>query len=377
VLHIHKANGISGSERHLLALLPALRARDIDVAMVGLTEEPGGAEFIDAFRSVGVDTRAVPAGPDLNPRAVTGIMRVINDVRPDIVHTHLVHADLHGLIAALVRRVPSVSSIHDPPPFFDRWQSRLVAQLAGRLARERIAISHDVERVIAAKHLGRPGHVTVIHYGIDPGPWQAVDRDTARARLNLTDQPDESVQSVDSVVVGIASRMVAGKGHDELLDAFELALPRAPNVKLVIAGRGPLQPHLEARASRLHPGSVTFLGFVDHMPDFVAACDIVTMPTTQDLSEGFGLVVLEAMAAGRPVIATAVGPVPEVVDDASGILVPAGSSTALADALVRLANDAELRKQMGAAGAARAHTVFALDRMVDHTITVYERVLAR
>jgi glycosyltransferase involved in cell wall biosynthesis len=111
------------------------------------------------------------------------------------------------------------------------------------------------------------------------------------------------------------------------------------------------------------------------MPQFMTACDVVAFPTTAQLSEGFGLVGLEAMAAGRPVVATAVGPVPDVIDDHSGILVPDGSIPALADALVRLAADPDLRTRMGETGAQRAQKTFGLAAMVERTVAVYERVL--
>jgi len=121
--------------------------------------------------------------------------------------------------------------------------------------------------------------------------------------------------------------------------------------------------------------------FLDFMPDvrpLVQACDVLAFPTAPELGEGFGLAALEAMAAERPVVATAVGALPEVVAHGqTGIVVPPGDRGQLADALVRLARDPGLRARLGAAGRERARTEFSIDRMIGRTLAVYEEALPR
>src|SRR5207248_6608376 len=176
--------------------------------------------------------------------------------------------------------------------------------------------------------------------------------------------------------VGVASRLVPGKGHDVLLDAVELICDRAPNLRVIVAGEGDLRAALEARAAALPDGMVTFLGFVQDVPAFMSACDIVVFPTSPEFGEGFGLVALEAMATGGPVIATNFGPIPEVVEDGvTGILVDPDSAKSLAGALLSLAGRPEQRSLMGAAGRARAESEFTIERMVQRTLSMYRRAL--
>jgi glycosyltransferase involved in cell wall biosynthesis len=362
ILHVQRAKGIGGSERHLLALLPALAASAVDVRMCVLTA-PGGDQFVDAMRAGGVDTARLPAGPDLNPATFARLLSEIRTFRPDIVHTHLVHADVHGQLAAAAARVAGISSVHDTSAFWHKEPYRSAGRLVGRLARRRIAISEHVADFLRRTGLGRPDRIRVVHYGIDATALQH-DAKSSRPDLGLM---------LGDFTVGIASRLVAGKGHDVLIPAIARAAAELGTVKLLVAGDGPERGRLEMMADRYcSPGTVRFLGFVPDIGPFMHACDVLAFPTLAELSEGFGLAALEAMAAGRPVIASAVGSLPEVVDDGvTGVLVPPSSVDALGTAIVNLARDPVLRERLGANGAARARRDFPLDKMVRGTIDVY------
>jgi glycogen(starch) synthase len=242
---------------------------------------------------------------------------------------------------------------------------------AGRLARRSIAISEAVRRAVESLAIPRRGSVRVVPYGIDAeGRRLSPDaRAAARAKLDLRD---------DDVAVTVAARLIVGKGHDVVLDAALAALGEAPTLKLLIAGDGPERGALEARARSLPQGVTRFLGYVEDTRDLIGASDVVAFPTLPSLGEGFGLAALEAMAAGVPVVASDTGALPEVVADGrTGIVVPAGSSPALAAALVRLTRDPSERERLGAAGLQRARSDFSLAAMADRTIAVYEEALAR
>jgi len=368
VLHVQRVKGIGGSERHLLALLPALVERGVDVRMC-VMQMGDGRRFVEAMRLEGIDVTVQTAGRDVNPATVFELFREIERFRPDVVHTHLVHADLHGLIAARARRVPAVSSVHGTPAFYTKEPYRSLGRLSGRLAARRIAISDHVARFLLDNQLARRDRLSVVHYGIDAGePPSAETRRTARHGLGLGDH---------HVVFGIASRLIPGKGHDLLIEAFGRVARRDASVVLIVAGDGPERDNLEQLVdAHCPPGSVRFLGFLDSVGGFMAACDVLAFPTQPELGEGFGLAALEGMAAGRPVVATNVGSLPEVVlSGVTGLIVGPHSATALEHALAELSEDAPLRGRMGAAGSARAREVFPLDAMVTKTLAIYEELI--
>lgn len=368
VLHIQKVTGIAGSERHLLELLPGLASRSAEVRMcvlgAGLYQP-----FVDALRGRGVDVEVFPAGGDVNPLLVRKIVRLIGEFDPDIVHTHLIHADVHGQLAARLARVPGVSSIHSTQTFYRREPYRSAARIAGRFARRTIAISEHVGRFVEELCLARNGTVRVIHYGIDIAQWDLTEIARAAARASFDMRTNE-------VAVGVASRLVPNKGHGFLLKAFQEALREAPRLRLLVAGDGPLRSDLEAQAQGAGlTGAVRFLGYVTDMRTFMNACDLVTFPSFPEFGEGFGLAALEGMAAARPVVAIAVDPLPEVVlDGETGYLVAPEVVQELSDALVKLANDDGLRKRLGAQARERARTIFPMATMIERTLDTYREV---
>ena len=368
VLHLQKAKGIGGSERHLLALLPALNARGVDTRM-GVLVTGEGDRFVDALRRERVDVTVHRAGPHANPMLAPWLTAQVRSFRPDVVHTHLVHADVHGQLVAAALRVPGVSSVHDTARFYQREPIRSAGRLVGRLAARRIAISEHVARFLRDTRLAPPNRIRVVHYGIDAAAWSTgtQERERARERAGL---------SHDDVAVAIASRLVPGKGHEVLIEAFAGAVHDVPGLRLLIAGTGPKEDALRTLAARRCPtGTTRFLGFVDDMRSFLAAADMLVFPTLPELSEGFGLAALEAMAAGLPVVASTVGSLPEVVDAGrTGLLAQPGSVDALREAITCLARDNALREQLGRNGLIRAREAFGLDAMVSRTLAVYEEV---
>ncbi len=369
VLHVQKVNGIGGSERHLLELVPRLRARGVDATFCVLTEA-GSDEFVGLLETAGVPTHRVPAGPDLNPLLVSRLAAVVRRARPDLVHTHLIHADTHGQLATALTRVPSVRSVHNTMPGLARQPYRAASAVAGRIARRTVAISDHARDYIVTNGMAPTARVRVVKYGIDVDRWQSDDGDREAARDAL------GIATGDVAVVA-ASRLVAHKGHDVLLRAVATARAQVPALRLLVAGAGDLRPALEAQA-RPEGDAVRFLGHLDEagVRRLMHAGDIVVFPSLAAFGEGFGLAALEASAAGRPVVATAVASLPEiVVDGTTGLLVASGDAEALATALVALARDPAARARMGAAAHDRAATEFTLPRMVDETLAVYDEAL--
>ena len=360
VLHVHKLTGVGGSERHLLTLLPALRERGIDARFLGL--DVTGTDADRFYRELDAPAEHVRCGHDVSPRMAVDVMRAVRAARPDLLHTHLVHADVYGAFAAAVTRTPFVSTRHNDDryllgPF--RYVDRTLARGAQRL----VAISDAVRRfLIEAGH--RAEKVETIHYGLD----------------RLPDEPSEVTPAEAGVPEGAplvlaAGRLVQQKDHATLLRAFARARERCPDAVLAVLGIGPLEQETRALATELGlDGAALFPGRLE-LRDWLERAQVFAHSSRW---EGFGIVLLEAMLAGLPIAATRASAVPEVVADGeSGLLVEPGDTHALGDALAGLLADPDRARTLGEAGRARARTEFSVARMTDRTVALYERVLGR
>ena len=367
VLHVQKVKGIGGSERHLLSLLPGLAAAGDDVRIVVLAAGEDEGRFLGGAAHAGIDAVSMPAGADADPRTARLIAKEVRAFAPDVVHTHLVHADLWGQLAARRAGVPGVRSAHNLSPRYRREPGRTAGRIAGRLARRSIAISEHVADFLREQRLAPPDRIRVVPDGIDATGWTLHDEARAVARTRLGFEPDE-------VVAGMASRLIDGKGHALAIAAMRRTVAQTPEVRLAIAGDGPLRPEIERLANALPSGTVRFLGQLTHVPSFMAACDLLLFPTLPSLGEGFGLAALEAMAAERPVLATNVGALPEVVEDGVTGVIVSPQADPRGKALAELALDPGRRRAMGVAGRERAASRFSLDAMVEATRAVYREV---
>jgi glycosyltransferase involved in cell wall biosynthesis len=348
VLHVQKVSGISGSEAHLLSLLPGLRERGWDARMVALHEgEPGAREFVDAMRARDVPTESWRMRFDLDPSvSVRLALR-----KPQIVHTHLVHADILGLPAAGLARVPvRVSTKHGFNEFRANRAVAAADRLAARFTHAQIAISAGLEHYLIATEGFRAGTFTVVHYGIEAGP-----------------EPPPPPEPTKLAAVG---RLIPIKGFDLLLQAFAAAREDLPQLTLEIAGAGPLDAELRANA----PAGVTFLGRVAPVADVYERNAIVVVPSR---GEGFGMVALEAAERGRAVIASDVGGLPEIVADGeTGIVVASEDVGALTRAIVALAREPQLVRSYGTAARSRAVSQFTVGAAVDGVERVYRNLLS-
>jgi glycosyltransferase involved in cell wall biosynthesis len=347
VAHVHRIRGIGGSERHLLTLLPALAELGVEPVLVGL-DDPGWevAPFYDAL---GVPAVHVPAPRDLDPLLAPRLRRALRAARPDVVHTHLVHADVYGALAA--GRALLVSTKHNDDPF-RRGPFRHVERLLARRAARVIAIT-DALRRFQVETVGLPAaKVATVHYGLDEPPpaW-------GENELELPHGP----------IVAAIARLVPQKGVDVAVRALA-----GLDATLVVLGEGPERGSLEALARELGVRLV-LPGRVPDVAAVLRGADVLVHPARW---EGFGLAVLEAMLCSLPVVATRVSSIPEiVVDGETGLLVPAEDAPALHAALERVLGDADLRMRLGQAGRERARREFSVERMARRTLDVYEGVL--
>src|SRR5947208_592299 len=359
ILHLQKVAGISGSEAHLLSLLPRLRERGWDIRMVMLHEnEPGAWDFARALRARGVPLDAISLRADFDPLVFMRIVAYLLRKRPAILHTHLVHADAYGLLAGTVARVPlRFSTKHGFNEFREAPYFGLADRGFASLAHVHIAISRGLARYLEDVEGFDDESFEIVHYGIDPDGEPAAYADGVPRLLCV-------------------GRLIPIKGHIVLLRAFAEAREVLPELELEIAGRGPLEPALKALVRELGvTDAVRFLGQVSPIQAAIERAAVVVVPS---MGEGFGMVALEAMERSRPVIAAAIGGLGELVRDGeTGVLVPAGEAAPLRDAIVRLAGDLELARQMGEAGRRRALSRFLQVFCTERTELLYQGALER
>jgi glycosyltransferase involved in cell wall biosynthesis len=341
--------GIGGSERHLLTLLPALMERGVEPVFIGLDDPAWDPrDFYDALT---VPAMRIPAPRDVDPLLLARLVRAL---RADIVHTHLVHADLYGGVAAKLRGTKLVSTKHNDDPFRTgafRFAERALTRLDDRV----VTISDSLHR-FTVERVGVPANkVETIHYGLDepPRPWGT----------NPADAVPENARILLST-----SRLTSQKGIDVAVEALSF-LP--DDVVLVVLGEGPERELLEELAREHAVDSRVFLpGRVPDVAAWLRRASVYVQPARW---EGFGLAVLEAMVCGLPVVATNVSSLPELVADGeTGVLVPPDDPAALARGIER----ALAEPALGPAGLDRARHAFSVQRMADRTVSLYESLLS-
>jgi glycosyltransferase involved in cell wall biosynthesis len=315
---------------------------------------------------------------ELRPRADRAVARqlgeIVRDYRPHIVHTHLAKAGAIGRFVAHREDVPVVVHTfhgHVLQEYFSALKNRAFLAAERSLARRTdalVAVAPWVREELLAMGVGREEQWRVIPVGIDLRPYykQRVPAAKARARLGLPP---------DGPIVGCVGRLVAIKDHRTLLEAAARLLADRPDATFVLAGDGELRAKLQAEARALLGDRCVFLGWVDDLPTLYSAFDVVALTSRL---EGTPVSLIEAAAAGKPVVATNVGGVSEVVRDGNtGLLVPPSNPVAVATSIENLLADPEGARRMGEEGATWVRQRFSEDRLADDITALYREILER
>lgn len=367
VVHIHKVTRMAGSESHLLALLPRLDRNRFQVELLVLSE-PGRVpeEYLTQFVQAGIPAEPVLIRRDVDPICVLTLRERIARARPDLVHTHLIHADLYGGLAARLAGVPRVvSTKHNDDAFRQNWLLKVPIRAANRHCDRVITISWHLADFVARVEDVPLQRITAIHYGLEATDGSPATRSRARETLGVGD---------GTPLVVSVGRLTEQKGHRYLLDAWRWVCERTAEGTLVVVGAGPLREALGTSARRLGiEDRVVWTGWRTDVAQILTAADLYVHPS---LWEGFGLVLLEAMSAQKCVIASRVSAVPEiVVHGETGWLVPSRDGEALGEVILRMLKDAAARRCMGEAGRRRVLEHFGVERMVRATEAVYDALL--
>lgn len=365
VLHVITAFDLGGAENHLADLVRHQRRSGVQVTVAYLR---GTGDWAPEMRALGAAVEYLGLRFYGDPRPLVRLKRLIARGAFHLVHAHLPPAELYARLALLgipASALPLVISKHNDCAFHRLPGELLLDRWVARRASAMIVISDAVSRYMKDRRVGLPPcRMETIRYGIDVTPFEHV------APSVITDLRAEWGANPNTLVIGFAGRVVEQKSIDTLIRAFAVMQRDHPcDAKLVIVGDGPLLPALRRCADEAGVGErIVWAGFRADIPVVMRAFDVFALTS---IFEGFGLVLIEAMAARRPVVATRVSAIPEVVADGeTGFLAEPRSAESVAAALVKLA-DRDLRAQFGAAGFHRVLEHFTLDRMWKSTDAVY------
>jgi len=354
-LHVEAGRHYYGGPRQVRYLVEGLAARGVECVLAVPPDSP----LARMTWHTGATVLPVAMGGDLDLGLALRLHRLIRSSSPDVVHLHSRRgADWLGGLAARLAGTPSVLTRR-----VDNPERPWVGALKYRLFDRVVAISDAVARALAASGLRETP--AVVHSAVDPASVATTcDREAFRAGLDIP---------AGAPVIGMVAQFIPRKGHEAALDAFAGVLGRHPEARLVFFGRGPLEADIRQQVARAGlEGRVRFAGFREDMEAVYACLDVLLHPASE---EGLGVALLEAGAAGIPVVACRAGGVPEIVVDArTGLLVDPGDAGALAVALGRLLDSPEERRAMGAAAQRRVEAGFSVPAMVDAYLRIYGEV---
>lgn len=339
----------------LLELARELQVRGHDVLAVG----PRGGEgwLTGRFAALGIERVLLELRGPSGLGMASPMAKLLRERRVEVLHSHEFGMAICGAVAARLADCPHVITMHGGPYYSLKVRRRLALRAACATGSRLVAVSDALRKSVADALWLRPEAVAVVYNGSAP---RAGRRDATREALGI---------APDQILVLAVGNLRPVKGHAFLVQALAALDGRAP-VAVAIVGSGSEEPALRALAhgsgveDRLH-----LLGYRSDVPDLLAAADVFVMPS---LSEGMPMAMIEAMLAGKPIVASNVGGIPELIDTTEvGLLVPPRDVEALAHGLARVIHDASLREGLGEAARARALEHFSASAMAERYLELY------
>ncbi len=380
VLFVITRLAAGGAPSVTLSMLKSLRENGYDVELATGLAGKGERDLLPEIKDKDYKVTVIPelvrnVRPLKDLIALGKLRKLMKEGKYDVVHTHTTKAGILGRLAANQAKVPHV--IHSPHGhifhgYFNPVLIKLYVMLetmAARWTQKTITLTEKEKKEYLALGIGVPGEYECIYNGIDVDKYCDPDLSVKaeRRRLNI---------STTATVLLTVGRLVHVKGHRHLLEAVaSMGHEESADVHCLIIGDGDLREELESQAHELGISEkISFLGHQNNITPFLMISDLFVLPS---LNEGFGLVVIEAMASGLPIIATNVGGVPEIVKDGeTGILVSPGESSALKNGILTLLKDREILRQIGNQNRERVQREFSLKQMNDKVEKLYDEVLA-
>lgn len=375
ILFVQKEGGIFGAENYQLKIIPELIRRGYTIHFLRLyTNYQGGrgGKFIELLNSFGVKTFEINIGRFLNPMNLFRINQIIRSEKYDLVHTHLIHADIHLALVKLLlhRKLKVVSTKHGYDNAFTARHGFnadkqtltpyfMVSRFAENRMTKSFTITNSLRNFFIQTGLTTPGKMSTIHYGFDFTP---PDLSWVEDRFRLFER-----QFV------IAGRLVRFKGHRFVVEAMPEIIRQNPDAGLVIVGSGELEAELKAMVSHLHMNDyVRFVGYSNEVVKWMYNSQVVCVPS---ISEGFGVVLLEAFNCSKAVVAFDVPACNELMEhNKTGLLVEPFNTTILSQTICNLLEEPEVADKIGRAANSRLKEYFTLKRMTDQTELFYKSI---
>ncbi len=369
---------IGGPAQHVIHLTARLPRDRFESVLLSGREAPSEGSMHDLAARWGVRPIAVPGlGRRLSPvddvRSLVFLTRFFRRFRPHIVHTHTAKAGAIGRLAAWLTGVPVVVHTYHGHVFhgyFSKPMTSLFLAVERALARSTsrlLTVSESVKRDLERYRIGAPGQVTVLPLGLDLDRFLGSEARAGELRRELGVEDRQPL-------VGIVARLVPIKRHEDFIAASALVAARIPDARFLVVGDGERRTELEALVRRQGlMERVRFLGWRRDLDRIYADLDVVVLTSA---NEGSPVSLIEAMAAARPVVATSVGGVPDLVEHGvSGLLARAGDPSATAEAIATLLADPERRRAMGEAGRKRVRDAYGVDRLVADVDRLYSDLM--
>lgn len=357
ILHLIETSGPGGAENMLINLVRNLDSNRYKSIICLLKD----GWLNSQLQTLGFQTAVVAQEKSYDFNWFSRIKEVLRQNSVDLMHSHEFAMNSYGSILSCLTDIPIVATVHGKNYYPAKYRRRIAYFFVSKQARM-VAVSLDLKNFLTKKLAIRSEDVLVIHNGIDPENYRECDdKDTLRKELDIP---------IEQPVIGTVGNLYPVKDHKTLLRAAAMITTSFDGATFLIAGRGQLLEELQREAASLGiEKNIRFLGFRNDIPRLLHAMDVFVLPS---ISEGLPLSVLEAMAAGRPVVASDVGGIREVITDGvTGFLIPPGAPEKLADKLLTLLHRPHAAASMGLAGRARIQQYFSVQKMVREYAALY------
>ncbi|MCI0512016.1 glycosyltransferase [candidate division KSB1 bacterium] len=363
VLHLVNGFAIGGGETGLLTLVKLLNRDKFDQIICAVGQ---GGPLRKDFEATGFPVRVFPKKRSFDFSLISKVVRLMESEEIDIVLTTLFYADVIGALAAKRAHVPAVISwevVTHPFKFRHTFAYKRALKHIDMV----VPVSHAIGKQIMRERGVPQEKIHTIHYGVDTVKYQPHDGAAKRRELGIDDQ---------TVIFGTNARMTLQKGHTYLIDAAKTVVQKYPHVKFVLAGDGPLRGDIEQQIQKNGlTQNFQLLGFRTDIAALLGAYNLYVLPS---LYEGLPNQVLEAMACGKGVVATAVdGTVEAVVDGTTGLLVPPKDAPALANTLLKVLDQPESSTRFGVASRQRIEENFTIEKEVRAFENLFTELYAR